>query len=178
MSILIVEQYLGVDIMFNIGDKIVYPMHGAGVIESIEEKEVLGEKKKYYIMRIPVDGMKVMIPIDAMTDFGIRSIISYSELKNVMDILYSTGPETLDNWNKRYRQNIEKIKGGSIYGMTEVVRELLVREVKKGLSPGEKKILENAKQILYSELMLVMDQKYEDVDKAVRGAALHFLINK
>jgi CarD family transcriptional regulator len=156
--------------VFNIGDKIVYPIHGAGVIESVEEKEVLGQKKKYYIMRIPIDDMKVMIPIDSMTGFGIRSIISYSEFKNVMDIIKQEGSDTHDAWSKRYRQNIDKIKSGDIYCMAEVIKDLMHREINKGLSPGEKKILEGAKQIFYSELMLVTGLGFNEINKLIKDA--------
>ena len=154
--------------MFNIGDKIVYPMHGAGIIESIEEKEVLGQKKKYYIMRIPIGNMKVMIPMDKVADFGIRNIVGYDEFQNIMKIFRECDNNTFDNWNKRYRYNIDKIRNGSIYGMAEVVKELTLREIRKGISPGEKKILDNAKQILYSELVLVTDLKYEEIENIIK----------
>jgi CarD family transcriptional regulator len=154
--------------MFNIGDKIVYPMHGAGVIESVEEKEVLGQKKKYYIMRIPIGDMKVMIPMDNVNDFGIRNIIRYDEFQNIMGIFKQSDNSVSDNWNKRYRNNIDKIKSGDIGGMAEVVKELTLREMRKGLSPGEKKILDNAKQILYSELILVTGFKYEEIDDMIK----------
>lgn len=156
--------------MFNIGDKIVYPMHGAGIIESVEEKEVLGGKKKYYIMRIPIDDMKVMIPIDSINDFGIRNIIGFDDFKEVMNVLKSSGTGTMDNWGRRYRSNMEKIKKGNIFGIAGVVRDLMQRDVKKGLSPGEKKILENAEQILYSELILVTGMRLEEIKKLVREA--------
>lgn len=156
--------------MFNIGDKIVYPMHGAGIIESIEEKEVLGEKKKYYIMRIPIDDMRVMIPIDSINDFGIRSIIGYNEFKDVIDIFSNWNSNLPDNWSKRYRSNMEKIKKGNIFGIAEVVKDLMSRDIKKGLSQGEKKILENAEQILYSELMLVTGLSLTEIRKIVSNA--------
>lgn len=158
--------------MLNIGDKIVYPMHGAGVIESIEEKEVLGEKKKYYIMRLPIDDMKVMIPIDSINDFGIRSIIGYNEFDDVMKVLSQVDNNIYDNWGRRYRSNMEKIKKGSIYGVAEVVKDLVIRDEKKGLSPGEKKILENAQQILYSELILVSGMSLDEIKKMVTDAIL------
>lgn len=158
--------------MFNIGDKIVYPMYGAGVIESIEEKEVLGIKKKYYIMRLPIDNMKVMIPLDSMEDFRIRSVISYEEYKNIIDIFKKHYDGFLESWSKRYRSNMEKIKNGDIYGVAEVVKELMLREVKKGLSTGEKRILESAERILYSELMLVSGMEFESIKSIIKDALL------
>lgn len=156
--------------MFNIGDKIVYPMHGAGVIESIEEKEVLGEKKKYYIMRIPIGDMKVMIPIDSIGDFRIRNIVGYDEFKDIINVFKQTSINATDNWNKRYRSNMEKIKKGDIYSIAGVIKDLMLRCGKKGLSPGEKKILENAEQILFSELILATGQSLKELKKLVEDA--------
>jgi CarD family transcriptional regulator len=84
--------------MFNIGEKIVYPMHGAGVIESIEEREILGEKRKYYIMKMPIGNMQVMIPLDQMEDIGIRKVIDFKEIENVLDVLASETTKMHKNW--------------------------------------------------------------------------------
>lgn len=146
--------------MFNVGDKIVYPMHGAGIIESIEEKEILGEKRNYYIMKMPLGEMKVMIPTHSVDEIGIREIISESDADKVLDILSEENVNVNTNWNKRYRENMVKIKGGNIFEVAEVVRTLMQREHEKGLSTGERKMLNSARQILISELVLVkgMDQ--------------------
>lgn len=164
--------------MFNIGDRIVFPMYGAGTIESIEEKEVLGERKKYYIMKISTDNMKIMVPIDSITDFGIRHIIDYNEVENVLNIFNKGGISLEDNWNRRYRSNMEKIRSGDIYGVAQVAGELMTREIKKGLSPGELRILDGAKQILYSELMLVTGQNFEQIDIIIKGRVMQQFINK
>ena len=157
-------------IMFNIGDKIVYPMHGAGTIESVEEREVLGEKKKYYIMRIPVDDMKVMIPIDSMDDFGIRRITDSGALQGAIGALRSESVGEPNEWNKRYRYNLEKMRKGSICDVCEVVKSLALRDSEKPLSPGERKILESAKRILFSELMLMTGKGYDDVEEMINEA--------
>ena len=141
--------------MFNIGDKVVYPLHGAGVIEAIEEKEILGDKKKYYVMNIPAGDMKVMIPLDNVQKVGLRDVIGKSSVDKVYQILGSEGELTNTNWNRRYRANMEKIKSGSIFKVAEVVRSLLLRERLKGLSTGERRMLESAKQILISEMIMV-----------------------
>ncbi|MDO9534354.1 MAG: CarD family transcriptional regulator [Bacillota bacterium] len=141
--------------MFNIGDKVVYPMHGAGVIEAIEEQEILGDFKKYYVMKIPVGDMKVMIPLDNVQRVGLRDVIEKGSVTEVYQILESCDDATNVNWNRRYRANMDKIKSGSIYKVAEVVRSLLLREKSKGLSTGERRMLESAKQILMSELMMV-----------------------
>lgn len=140
--------------MFAIGDKVVYPMHGAGIIEAIEEREVLGEKRKYYIMRLPIGEMKVMVPMDNVGDLRLRQVIDEEGYERVINILQDKKNTMCPNWNRRYRINMEKIKSGNIYEVAEVVRNLSLRDKEKGLSTGEKKMLENARQILISELVL------------------------
>ena len=140
--------------MYNVGDKIVYPMHGAGVIESIEEREILGEKQNYYIVKMPVGDMKVMIPTKNVKSIGIREIIPNKEVDKVLDILKGHEINVTSNWNKRYRENMVKIKSGDIYEVADVVRSLMLRDRVKGLSTGERKMLNSAKQILISELVL------------------------
>lgn len=150
--------------MFSIGDKIVYPMHGAGVIESIEEKEILGEKQSYYIVKMPIGDMKVMIPIENTRDIGIREVIGHQDVDKVFDVLLEEHVEASSNWNKRYRENMVKIKSGNIFEVADVVRTLMLRDIEKGLSTGEKKMLNNAKQILISELVLAKNTDQLDVE--------------
>lgn len=140
--------------MFNIGDKVVYPMHGAGIIEAIEEKEILGERHKYYVMRMPLGDMKVMIPINNIKEIGVREVAGEEEIEEVFNILKGEKSKMSNNWNRRYRANMEKIKSGNIFQVAEVVRNLALREKEKGLSTGERKMLENAKHILISEIVL------------------------
>lgn len=150
--------------MFNIGDKVVYPMHGAGVIEAIEEQEVLGAKRRYYIMKLPVGDMRVMIPIDNTADIGLRQVVDKDNLQQVYAILQDHQSIMSVSWNARYRNNLEKIKSGDICQVAEVVRNLALREKEKGLSTGERKMLENARQILISELALVKGSQTEVVE--------------
>jgi len=140
--------------MFKVGDRVVYPMHGAGVIESIEEKEILGERKRYYVMRLPVGDMKVMIPINNVEGVGLRGVIKEQQVDQVVEVLRSNKTKMSSNWNRRYRANLEKIKSGNIFEVAEVVRNLASREKEKGLSTGERKMLDSARQILLSELVL------------------------
>lgn len=146
--------------MFSVGDKIVYPMHGAGVIESIEEKEILGEKHNYYVLKMPIGDMKVMIPTQNVDDIGIREVIDEQEANKVFEILHDKDISLTSNWNKRYRENMDKIKSGNIFEVAVVVKALMLRENEKGLSTGERKMLNSARQILISELVLAkgMDQ--------------------
>ena len=102
--------------MFNIGDKVVYPMHGAGIIEAIEEKEILGVRKKYYIMKIPIGDMKVMIPLDSVEQVGLREVIDSEGVKQVFTILQQDHSKMSSNWNRRYRANMEKSKAETFSG--------------------------------------------------------------
>ncbi len=152
--------------MFNVGDKIVYPMHGAGTIDSIEEKDILGEKQAYYIIKMPGE-VKVMIPTNKADQVGVRNVINKEEASKVMTILGENETEMSQNWNKRYRDNMDKMKSGDIYEVADVVRNLSFKQKEKGLSTGEKKMLSNAKQILVSELVLAEHASQEEVEKLV-----------
>ncbi len=154
--------------MFNIGDKIVYPMHGAGTIDAIEEKNILGEKQNYYIIKMPGE-VKVMVPTDKAEEVGVRNIINKEEAAKVMSVLGQNETEMSQNWNKRYRDNMDKMKSGDIYEVADVVRNLSFKQKEKGLSTGEKKMLNNAKQILVSELVLAEHASQEEVEKLVEN---------
>lgn len=156
--------------MFNIGDKVVYPMHGAGIIEGIEEKEILGEKKKYYIMRMPIGDMNVMIPVDSIDKIGVRQIISREEIDKVINVLKGEQTNMPQNWNRRYRANMEKIKSGDIFEIAAVVRNLMLRDAEKSLSTGERKMLNSAKQILISEIVLATNYSQEETERIIDEA--------
>jgi len=155
---------------YSIGDKIVYPMHGAGEIQDIEEKEILGEIRSYYIMDVPNEDMEIMIPVDNMEDIGIRDVISRDEIDKVMDVLKAPSSEMSGNWNHRNRENMEKLKTGDIFEVAEVVRNLVRIEREKHLSTGEKKMLANAKQILSSEIILVTGSSEEEAEQMIDEA--------
>ena len=152
--------------MFNVGDKIVYPMHGAGVIDAIEEKDILGTKQAYYILKMPGE-VKVMVPTAKAEEIGVRNIIDKDSAEKVFRVLESDETEMSMNWNKRYRDNMEKMKSGDIYKIADVVRNLSFKQKEKGLSTGEKKMLNNAKQILVSELVLTEHSTQDEIEKMV-----------
>lgn len=156
-------------LVFKVGDKVVYPMHGAGIIEAIEEREILGQKKMYYIMHLPLGDMKVMIPTDNVEEIGLREIISRDEVKKVLEVLKTPKTKMSSNWNRRYRANMQKIKSGNIYEVAEVVRNLQIRDIEKGLSTGERKMLSNAKQILISELVLADNMTEEEAEAMIEN---------
>ena len=154
--------------MYNIGDKVVYPMHGAGVIDKIEERHILNETKSYYVLKFSVGGMKVMVPVDNVDMSGLRKVISKPEYEKVMkSFAGDIEVEDSTNWNRRYRENMEKIKTGNVYETAEVVKTLVLREKRKGLSSGEKKMLLTAMQILVSELSVVSGVEAEDLEKKI-----------
>lgn len=163
--------------MYNIGDKIVYPMHGAGVIEAIEEREILGEIHKYYIVRMPVAGeMTLMLPLDRCDEIGVRGVISKDEASKVLEAFKTVGVESDSNWNKRHRENMGKIKSGDIYQVLGVVKELMYRDMIKGLSTSERKMLNNAKQIVVSELVLSAVADKEDIESIITDTVEGMLV--
>ena len=151
--------------MYDIGDKVVYPMHGAGIIEAIEQNMIMGEVKKYYVLRIPVGDMKVMVPMDKALEVGLRDVIDSKEADNVLDEFKNFIPEQDVNWNKRYRENMVRIKSGDIYEVVRVVKSLMYREMSRGLSTGEHKMLNNAKQILVSELVVAKTKEKQEIEE-------------
>lgn len=149
--------------MFSVGDKVVYPVHGAGIIEAIEDREVLGEERSYYILRILSGDMRLLVPVDTVSEVGMRNIIPKSEIPEVLSILRESADEHEENWNRRYRLNMEKIKSGNIRNVATVVRDLMLRDTERGLSAGEKKMLEYARRILVSELVLAGEESEEQI---------------
>lgn len=152
--------------MFKVGDKIVYPMHGAGVIETIEERSILDEKQSYYIIKMPGE-VKVMVPTAKAEEIGVRNIIDKETAGKVINVLEQDSTEMSMKWNKRYRDNVEKMKSGDIFEVADIVRNLSFKQKDKGLSTTEKKMLLNAKQILVSELVLAESKEKEEVEELV-----------
>lgn len=153
--------------MFSIGDKVVYPMHGAGTIESIEEKEMFGDTADYYIIKMPMGDMKLMVPTESALDVGVRNVSTADIAGDVFKVLEK--PKEIyiheTNWSKRYKTNVDKIKTGDILEVADVVRELSHRMMERGLSTGEKKMLHQAKEILISELVLAQNLDHKKVDE-------------
>ena len=140
--------------MYNIGDKVVYPLHGAGVITSVEDRDILGEKKQYFVMQMPIDEVEVLIPVESLDRIGVRSIIDTNVADDVLRDFKEYEIEFNNNWNKRYRENMIKIKSGDIYEVAHVVKALMLRDRERGLSSGERKMLISARRIFVSELVL------------------------
>ncbi|MDO5478314.1 MAG: CarD family transcriptional regulator [Clostridia bacterium] len=153
--------------MYKIGDKVLYPMHGAGVIEGIEERDIVGEKHNYYTMRVPVGDMKVLIPCEGTENTGLRSIIDEKTADKVILSMEKEEDEELVSWNKRYRDNLLRIKSGNIFEVAAVVRSLMVRDREKGLSTGERKMMMDARHILISELVLAKNMDKEEITEII-----------
>lgn len=144
--------------VFKVGEKVFYPMHGAGVIEAIEEHEVLGKKQEYYVIKLLIGGMRVMVPVNSSKKIGLRVVIDKDEVAKVIDILKTGKTEIISDWKTRYNTNLEKMKTGSIYKVAEVVRSLAYQNRKKGLSSGEQKLFDNACQLIVGELSCAEDK--------------------
>ena len=151
--------------MFQVGDKIVHPMHGAGVIDSIVSKKVNGVVRDYYILKLPVGGMLVMIPTEHTEEIGVRPVVDRDEADRLIAAMPGIEVDMTQNWNRRYRENMLRIKSGDLMEVARVVKGLMLRDEDRGLSTGERKMLHSAKQILISELVLSQDASYEDMER-------------
>ena len=155
--------------MYKIGDSVVYPMHGAGVIEDIEQTEILGKQQSYYVMRMPIGDMKVMVPMDNAVEIGMRDVICKEKAQEVLKAFRTVETDVIQNWSKRFRENMVKIKSGDVFEVAAVVKSLMLRDRQKGLSTGERKMLSNAKQILISEIVVATGIDHEGIEQQLCG---------
>lgn len=156
--------------MFHVGDKIVHPMHGAGVVDGIVQKKVNGVLREYYILKLPVGGMLVMIPTHNCKEIGVRPVIHGEEADRIIEAIPGIEVEMDANWNRRYRENMLRLKSGDLLEVARVVKGLVLRDGQRGLSTGERKMLHSAKQILISEIVLSQDSDYEAVEARINRA--------
>lgn len=156
--------------MFNVGDLAVYPAHGVGVIEAIEQKNIGGGQHTFYIMRILDNDMKIMVPKGNATQVGLRGIMSIEEAEEVYSILKNKNVKfTSQAWNRRYREYMEKIKTGSVKDLAVVLRDLYLLQIDKPLSFGEKKMLESAKALLVKEIAIAKGVEEQEIQKEIEG---------
>lgn len=151
--------------VYNVGDKVVYPHHGAGTVVKKEKRDVLGQKREYLTIQILHNNMTVMVPVDSADKAGLRKVIATNDVEDVIAVLRQDETKMPKNWNRRFKHNREKIKTGDIFELAEVVRNLSIREAEKGLSTGEKQMFNRAKKILASELMYARDMDEPEADK-------------
>jgi CarD family transcriptional regulator len=154
--------------MFQLGDLAVYPAHGVGVIESIEDKEISGQPQKFYIMRILDTNMIIMIPTRQAANVGLRSIIDTQAVSQIYEIL-ARKERVVEHqtWNRRYRDYMEKIKTGSLVHVAEVLRDLTLLKLDKDLSFGERKMLDTAKNLLVKELSIAEQKGEEKIEEKI-----------
>ena len=148
--------------LYEVGDKVVYPHHGAGKILKKEIKEVLGQRREYLTIQILYNDMTVMVPTENADKAGLRKVIDEEVVDQVLAVLRDDGSHMPKNWNRRFKHNRDKIKTGDIFELAEVVRNLSIRDLDKGLSTGEKQMFGRAKKILASELMYARDMEEQE----------------
>lgn len=153
--------------MFGVGDVVVYPHHGAGIIEGIAEKNVEGETRTYFVLRMCQGNLTVMVPADNTLQIGLRNVIGKEEADKVFDILGEKQSPMPTNWNHRYKKNRDKLRSGDIFQVAEVVRNLTLRDIDKGLSSGEKRMLNQAREILASELMYAVEVEVDEAQRMI-----------
>lgn len=150
--------------MFRIGDLVAHPMHGAGVIDAITQEKVAGSMQEYYVFKMPVGGLLLKIPVANSETIGLRAIITPEEAESLMAAIPSLEVESSANWNKRYQENLQRLKSGDLREVSRVVKGLMTRDARRGLSTGERKMLQTAKRILISEIVLTEQADYEAVE--------------
>jgi CarD family transcriptional regulator len=145
-------------------------MHGAGVIDRIEKRKINGNEREYYVLKLPVGDMLVMIPIGTTEEIGVRPIVKPDQGMQIINSIPDIEISMNQNWNKRYRENMLRIKSGDLMEVAAVIKGLMFRDQDRGLSTGERKMLHSAKQILISELVLSQRSTYEEIEKQINTA--------
>lgn len=153
--------------MYCVDDRVVHPMHGAGVVQDVIEQKMNGVERRYYIVKLSGGGMTIMVPVDGAEEIGLRELIDENRADEVIASFATAEVDMTTNWNKRYRENVLRIKSGDLDEVVKVVKGLMIRERDHGLSTGERKMLLTAKQILISEVVLVKNSSYEQVENEI-----------
>ena len=159
--------------MYQVGDKVVHPMHGAGVIDSIVQRKVSGHVQEFYLLKLSVGNMVVMVPTDNTGEIGMRPVVSDTRAEELMSEMEDIEVDMTQNWNRRYRENMVRLKSGDLLEVARVVKGLLRRDSQRGLSNGERKMLHTAKQILISELVLAQSFPYDTVESSINSLLSH-----
>ena len=146
-----------------IGDRVVYPMHGAGEVVDIEENEVGGVKQSYYILRLLMGNLKLMLPIDKIEEIGIRAIIDKAQIKGVAEVLEGRADHASGSWNRRFHATLDRLKTGDILEVAAVARNLSRQSLRRKISGGERRLMDLSRQILISELVYVFDKSADEV---------------
>jgi CarD family transcriptional regulator len=159
---------------FRKGDTVVHPEHGAAVIEELKDKEFLGEKRKYLVLRVVYGDLTLSVPVDSAEQVGLRPVVSKAQVKKILKVLTEAETISAANWSRRFKNNLEKLHSGDPFEVAEVLRNLSIRDREKGLSAGEKRMIHKARQILISELSHAAGKSEEDaevmIDDVLDGA--------
>lgn len=158
--------------MFSIGDMVVHPMHGAGIINAIVRQRIGNSDQDYYVFKMSVGGLLLKIPTANSQIIGLRAVEDTQTVEQVINAIPSLEIEDTVNWNKRYRENMMRLKSGDLYEVARVIKSLMHRDLERGLSTGERKMLHNAKQILISEVVLIESADYTKVEERLDQAML------
>ena len=146
---------------FQIGDRIAHPLHGAGVIDRVESRRVGGVTREYYVLKLQSTGMVVMIPKNAGRETGVRPIVDRSAIRRLFARIPELNVPMTGSWNRRYRENMQRIKSGDLEQLAGVIKALTERAAVRPLSTGERSMLQQARQILLSEISLSADCPYD-----------------
>ena len=158
--------------MYQVGDRVVHPMHGAGIIESIVQERLGGQLSSYYVFRMPSGGLTLKIPTGSCGAIGVRALSTSGRIREVLGAIPGLEIDRTTNWNRRYRENLDRLKSGDLLEVARVIKGLMWRDREKGLSNGERKMLHSAKQILVSEVVLVEGHTYPDAEQRIEQAMM------
>lgn len=158
--------------MYQVGDRVVHPMHGAGIIESIVQERLCGQLGSYYVFRMPSGGLTLKIPTGSCGAIGVRALSTSGRIREVLSAIPGLEIDRTTNWNRRYRENLNRLKSGDLLEVARVIKGLMWRDREKGLSNGERKMLHSAKQILVSEVVLVEGHTYPDAEQRIEQAMM------
>lgn len=158
--------------MYQVGDRVVHPMHGAGIIESIVQERLGGQLGSYYVFRMSSGGLTLKIPTGSCGAIGVRALSTSGRIREVLSAIPGLEIDRTTNWNRRYRENLNRLKSGDLLEVARVIKGLMWRDREKGLSNGERKMLHSAKQILVSEVVLVEGHTYPDAEQRIEQAMM------
>lgn len=158
--------------MYQVGDRVVHPMHGAGIIESIVQERLGGQLGSYCVFRMPSGGLTLKIPTGSCGAIGVRALSTSGRIREVLGAIPGLEIDRTTNWNRRYRENLNRLKSGDLLEVARVIKGLMWRDREKGLSNGERKMLHSAKQILVSEVVLVEGHTYPDAEQRIEQAMM------
>lgn len=153
--------------MYHVGDIVVHPMHGSGIINDVVTQQHYGREQDYYVFTLPTGGLELFIPVESVDKIGVRNLVGLEQAEGLMNSFSILNTDRCTNWSKRYRDNLERLKSGDLDQVAVVLKTLLMRDLQQGLSTGERKLLYMAKQIFITEISAVMGRDYDTIEKDI-----------